>query len=169
MLQLRSKSDDRTTVALARQLAAMCREAAIPFVMNDRVDLAILVGADGVHLGQHDLPLADARRLFKGPIGVSTHDLLQARAADAAGADLVAFGPIFSTQTKADADPTVGLSALVDVCEAVDANVVAIGGIGLDDAHAVRNAGAHLVAAISAVCGAEHPEASARRFHEVVA
>lgn len=167
VLQLRDKrGDDRATVALGRELARRCRSAGVPFVMNDRVDLALLVGADGLHLGQEDLPLEDARRLFTGPIGLSTHDLAQARQAAAAGADLIGVGPIFATTTKANADPPVGLEGLKQVCAAVPVPVVAIGGLQVAHASAVAAAGASLAAAIGAVCRADDPGQAARRFHE---
>ncbi len=167
VLQLRDKrGDDRATLRLARELSRRCRAAGRPFVMNDRLDLALLAGADGLHLGQDDLPIEDARRLFGGPIGLSTHSLDQAREAARRGADLLGFGPIFATATKEDAEPPVGLEGLAEVCRAVDIPVVAIGGLRVVDASPVLAAGAAMGAAIGAVCGAEDPLRAARAFHE---
>lgn len=164
VLQLRDKrGDDRETLALARALSERCRRAEIPFVVNDRVDFALLTNADGVHLGQDDMLVADARRIFDGAIGLSTHDLEQALAADA---DLIGFGPVFDTTTKANPDPTVGLDSLREVCAAVKVPVVAIGGLTPARAKDVVASGAHLGAAIGAVCKSDDPRGSARAMHE---
>ena len=128
MLQLRAKRlDDRALVDLARQLRAACLEAGVPFVINDRADLARIVAADGLHLGQDDLSVRDARRVVGDlQIGVSTHGLEQALQAEADGADLIAFGPVFETKTKENPDPVVGLEMLAKVCRSVSRPVVAI-------------------------------------------
>jgi thiamine-phosphate pyrophosphorylase len=122
-----------------------------------------------LHLGQDDLPIAEARRFFRGPIGVSTHDLAQLTRAIADGADLVGFGPVFATSTKKNPDPVVGLDGLAAACRAATVPVVAIGGIDRERARACFDAGAALVAAIGATCGADDPEAAARALHEVAA
>lgn len=166
VLQLRDKSaSDRDRLSLARRLAARCRRAGVPFVVNDRPDLALLAGADGLHLGQDDLPIAEARRIVGCVVGVSTHDEAQARRAVADGADLVAFGPVHPTASKADPDPVVGVERLAGVCAAIATPVVAIGGITMENAAAVRRAGARWGAVIRAVCGADDPEAAARALH----
>ncbi len=166
-LQLRVKDgSDHARLALAVRLSQRCADAAIPFVMNDRADLALLAGADGLHLGQDDLLISDARRLVGGrEIGRSTHDPAQAREAVREGADLVAFGPVFATASKAAPDPVVGLEGLAAVCRESPRPVVAIGGITLRSAPSVRAAGAALGAVISAICSAEDPEAAARALH----
>ena len=165
----KSAAGDRATLALARALSAKCRAAGVPFVMNDRLDLALLADADGLHLGQDDLPIAEARRFFRGPIGVSTHDLTQLARAIADGADLVGFGPVFATSTKKNPDPVVGLDGLASACRAANVPVVAIGGIDRERARLCFDAGAALVAAIGATCAAADPEAAARALHEVAA
>ena len=164
-LQLRAKSV--ATAALrdaARMLATRCRAAAIPFCVNDRLDVALLVGADVAHLGQEDLPLAEARRIAAGRllIGYSTHGPGQAAAAVAAGADYIGFGPVFDTRSKRQPDPTVGLEALRAVCAQVPIPVVAIGGIGLDRVEEVAATGAAAAAVISAVAGSPDPAAAGR-------
>jgi len=167
-LQLRDKrGDDRALLALAEALRTMTREARVPLVINDRVDIARLVDADGLHLGQDDVPLAAARTIFAGTIGVSTHGLAQARAAVAEGADLIGFGPVFETKTKSNPDPVVGLDGLREVCAAVDVPVVAIGGVTPERATDLREAGASMAASIGAVCGASDPAGVARSIHEV--
>lgn len=152
-LQLRAKkADDRTWLDAARALQSRCSDAGVPFVVNDRADIARLVDADGLHLGQDDLRIEDARKIVGDlTIGLSTHSLEQARDAEAAGADLVAFGPIFGTQTKENPDPTVGLERLAEVRSAVSRPLVAIGGITPENADETLRAGADYVAAISAL------------------
>ena len=153
-LQLRWKDGgDREVLTLAQELVARCAAARVPFVMNDRPDLALLCGASGVHVGQADLNIADVRQLL-GPdrqIGRSTHTRAQAEQAENQGADLIAFGPVFDTSTKSDADPVVGLARLAEICEAVSRPVVAIGGITVERAAEVRGAGAAFGAVISAL------------------
>lgn len=166
-LQLRAKSGpDRALLSLARRLRARCAEAGVPFVINDRADLAVLAGADALHLGQDDLPVAEARRIV-GPmeIGRSTHDEAQLDAAVDDGADVLAFGPIFETSSKASPDPVVGLDRLQAVCARAPLAVVAIGGLTVDNAAAVREAGATWGAAIGSLCHADDPAAAARAMH----
>ncbi len=166
-LQLRAKrmgaADLRRTAAL---LLPACRAAGVPLLVNDRLDVAQAAGADGVHLGQDDLPLRDAVRMRPSSrfiIGVSTHDVAQAQAASRDGADYIGFGPIFATQTKADAEEAVGLTQLREVCAAVSLPVVAIGGITLATVDAVAAAGASAAAVIAAIDQARDPVAAARR------
>jgi thiamine-phosphate pyrophosphorylase len=168
-LQLRAKGVEAAAMyAAALRLRDQCRAARVPFCVNDRMDVALAGGADVVHLGQDDLPLADAlrvRALARADgmlIGISTHNRAQALAAAAGGADYIGFGPVFATGSKANPDPVVGLDALAEVCGAVQIPVVAIGGIGLDAVPAVVRAGARAAAVIGAVNAAADPEAAAR-------
>lgn len=167
VLQLRAKRlDDASFVKLASALGRLCRDHDVPFVVNDRADIAALVEADGLHLGQDDLRLEDARETFRqGCLGLSTHDAEQAREAAEAGADLIGFGPIFATSTKENADPVVGLEALQQVCLASPVPVVAIGGITIDNIERVAQAGPALAAAIGAVGNADDPSRVARALH----
>ncbi|MBX3269221.1 MAG: thiamine phosphate synthase [Sandaracinaceae bacterium] len=169
-LQLRAKDGaDRARLALAERLRARCAAAGVPFVVDDRADLAALVGADGLHVGLDDLPIAAARRIVGGiEIGRSSHDPAQARQAERDGADLVAFGPVFETASKSAPDPVVGLDALAAVCAGARRPVVAIGGITLERAPAIRDAGAAFGAVISALCAADDPELAARALHHAL-
>jgi len=167
-LQLRWKdASDGERLRLARRLAEQCRLAGVPFVMNDRPDLAHLCGADGLHLGQGDLSVEDARKIVgeTTEIGLSTHDVDQARRAAELGVDLLAFGPIYTTTSKLDPDPVVGIASLARICEGASRPVVAIGGVTLERAPAIREAGAAFGAAISAICAADDTESTARALH----
>jgi thiamine-phosphate pyrophosphorylase len=167
-LQLRAKQGaDAAWLELGHELAALCRARGVPFIVNDRVSLAQQLGADGVHLGQGDLPIDAARALLgsRMMIGVSTHSLEQAADAERRGADGIGFGPIFATQTKAGAEPTVGVERLRQVCASVRIPVIAIGGITLETAAQIVEAGAPLAAAIAALCAVPDPESAARALH----
>jgi len=169
-LQLRAKTAGaRSLAASARRLLPLCRAAGVPFCVNDRLDVALAVGAEVAHLGQDDLPLADARRVRaqvgRGDLllGISTHNLEQAMAAAEAGADYLGFGPIFGTASKANPDPTVGVEALAEVCRAVSVPVVAIGGITLETVGLVAQAGASAAAVIAAIASAPDATSAGRR------
>jgi thiamine-phosphate pyrophosphorylase len=169
-LQLRAKlAGARDFAEAARDLQSISRAAGVPFCVNDRLDVALAVGADVVHLGQDDLPLADALALRTEAgrpdlvIGISTHNHAQALAAAEGGADYLGFGPIFGTASKLNPDPTVGLGALASVCRAVSLPVVAIGGITLDTVGAVAQAGASAAALIAAVTSAPDPTTAGLR------
>jgi thiamine-phosphate pyrophosphorylase len=151
IVQLRAKRlDDMAFLEIAKRIRSACTHAGVPFVVNDRADIARLVRADGLHLGQDDFSIADARRVVGDmQIGVSTHTLEQAEAANEEGADLIAFGPVFATRTKENPDPVVGLRALEEVCRRVSCPLVGIGGITPENADETLRAGARYVAAIS--------------------
>ena len=166
MIQLREKTwPSGTLLPLAERLRARCRAAGVPFIVNDRVDLAVAVDADGVHLGQEDLPPAAALALLpRGKIlGLSTHSEAQAAEAQAAGADYVAVGSMFPTATKPEFK-LVGPALARRVRPLVRVPLIGIGGITPDNAGEVVAAGCDGVAVISAVCAAPDPEAAARRF-----
>ena len=151
-------------VAEARQLRELCRH--ILFLVNDRVDLALEVGADGVHLGQEDLSYHEARKLM-GPdkiIGVTVHNVAEALAAQAGGADYLGVSPIFSTATKADAGTPTGVALLNEIRRRVTLPLVAIGGITLANVPAVIAAGADAVCAISAVVTRPEVQAEIDKF-----
>ena len=164
LIQLRWKeAPTGRLVEAAGAIRALTRSAGALFLVNDRVDVALAVGADGVHLGQDDLPPEAARRLL-GPgriVGVSTHDEQQAIAA-ARGADYLGFGPLYGTATKETGYSPRGLEALGRVRTAVRIPIVVIGGVTPDNAAAAIGAGADATAMISALCLASDPAAAAR-------
>ena len=139
-LQLRAKeASDEVTLGLLKALAPKCRTAGVPLVANDRPDLALRAECDMLHVGQTDATIAQVRALSSSlPIGISTHSEAQLRTAIAASPRYVAFGPIFSTNTKADPDPEVGLVALESISRVRgEIPLVAIGGITLERARTV--------------------------------
>ena len=165
LLQLRLKdAGARELLAAATAIVPLARRHGALFLVNDRPDVARAAGADGVHLGQEDLPVAAARRVL-GPdaiVGVSTHDLDEARAAEAAGADYIGVGPIYATDSKAGALPPRGPALVRAVRAAVRCPLVAIGGITAETAPEVRAAGADAVAMIAALVAAPDPAAAVR-------
>ncbi len=166
MVQLREKTwPSGTLLPLAERLRARCARASVTFIVNDRVDLAVAVAADGVHLGQEDLPARLARPLLRASmiLGVSTHSVEQARAARDAGADYIAVGSMFPTTTKTDFQ-LVGPGLLRKLRGELRVPLIGIGGITPANVAQVIRAGADGVAVISAVCGADDPRAVTERF-----
>ena len=174
-IQLRDKElPARELFEIGRQIRDLCRQAGVLFFVNDRPDLALALHADGVHIGQDDLPVAEARRLldYSGRrliLGASAPTPEEARAAEKQGADYVSVGPVFATATKADAGPAVGLETIGHVKSACYLPVVAIGGISAENARSVIEAGADAVAVISAVTRADDMERATRELAEAVA
>lgn len=154
VIQLREKDRPlRDVIPEAMELRALCRERNVPFIVNDRVDVALLLDADGVHVGQDDLPASDVRRLI-GPgkiIGVSAGSLEEARWAVEQGAEYLGVGPIYATATKLDAGDAVGTALIEKLAKAYGLPMVGIGGIGRDNAGAVIRAGADGIAVVSAI------------------
>jgi thiamine-phosphate pyrophosphorylase len=175
VLQVRIKPrggrcDPADLVRIARMARRVCDDAGAALIVNDRLDVALAAGADGVHLGQTDLPIAAARRILQAAgrslwIGVSTHNVAQVRAARDAGADYLGFGPVFATSTKQNPDPVQGLAGLVAAVGAAQGcPIVAIGGIQAAAAGAVYGAGADAICAIGAVNATRDPADTARQF-----
>jgi thiamine-phosphate pyrophosphorylase len=171
MIQLRDKAGSlRDLLPRARAIQALCRARRAIFIVNDRVDLALAVDADGAHVGQEDLPAESARRLL-GPrrlLGVSTHSLAQAEAAQRAGADYIGFGPMFATGTKDTGYAPRSLDALRGIRQVVALPILAIGGISLENVAEVIAAGATAPAVISAVVGTADITATAAAFRQRV-
>ena len=170
MVQLREKMwPSGRLLPVAERLRVRCTAAGATFIVNDRVDLALAVGADGVHLGQEDLPARLARPLLRPGmiLGVSTHDVAQARAAQADGADYVAVGAMFPTASKPDFQ-LVGPALIRKLRPEVRVPLIGIGGITPGNVHEVIAAGADGVAVISAVGAAEDPRAAVERFLGII-
>jgi thiamine-phosphate pyrophosphorylase len=164
IVQLRAKiMAPRDFLALAREARALTRALGCKLIVNDRVDIALACDADGVHLGQEDLPLGAARKLIAGKIiGISTHSVDQATDAESGGADYIGFGPMFGTTTKETGYAARGVEMLRQIREAVKIPIVAIGGIKEQNLAQVWQNGAHSAAIISDILGAEDIAAKVR-------
>lgn len=166
MVQLRVKSmAPRDFLALARRARAATQARGCQLIINDRIDIAMACDADGVHLGQDDLPLAAGRKLMgRKIVGISTHDIEQARDAERNGADYIGFGPMFGTTTKATEYGARGTDMLRQIRSAVKLPIVAIGGITEQNIQQVWQAGADSAAIISDILKAENIAAKVGRI-----
>lgn len=165
-VQLREKgAEDALILQEARELKALCHRYGVPFLVNDRPDLAQAVGADGVHVGQEDTGLTEARNLL-GPnalLGGSAHTVEEALAAQAAGADYLGCGAVFGSGTKHNVSQ-MPLETLTAICQAVDIPVVAIGGVSLDNLPLLADTGIAGVAVISGLFAADDKTEAAQAF-----
>lgn len=153
---------------LALELRSLTREFGARLLLNDRIDIALAVEADGVHLGGHSLPTATARALL-GPdmlLGVSTHNLDEISLATSSGADFVTFGPVFATPSKLPFGAPVGLPALAEACASSPLPLFALGGVQKQHLSALHLAGCHRVAVISAIIAAADPGTATRAIIE---
>ncbi len=170
MLQWRDKRREKgAQLSEARALRELCAEHGALMIVNDHVDLALAAGADGVHLGQGDLPVEEVRRIVPAGfiVGASTNNVNEALQAEAAGASYIAIGSIYPTSSKEpERTRAASLERLSEVKAAVGVPVVAIGGIDASNIEEVVRAGADAVAVISAVCSAGDPQAAARELVE---
>jgi thiamine-phosphate pyrophosphorylase len=151
LVQLRDKrATPAALCATARELYDFLLPRGVRFILNDRPDIAAIVGAAGVHVGQDDIPVEDARKICPAPrwVGVSTHNLKQLREADLTSADYIAVGPVFPTGSKANPDPVVGIEFLRQARQMTKKPLVAIGGITIETAADVFRSGADSVAVI---------------------
>jgi len=167
IVQLRDKkSSKRVVLEKARALRELTRKHGVQFIVNDHIDVALAVDADGIHLGQDDLPIAEARRIV-GPgkmIGISTHRIEEAREAEREGADYIGVGPVFPTRSKEDVVAPVTTSYVREVASEIRIPFVAIGGIKLHNAEEVLQAGATRICAISEIVGSSDVTGTCRAF-----
>jgi thiamine-phosphate pyrophosphorylase len=164
-IQFRQKTGETIQmIRSAEQIHALCKSAGIPFLVNDRVDVAIATHADGVHLGQNDFPIPLARKLLgeEAIIGGSAGNMEEARKCFLEGADYIGFGPVYTTSSKENAGPASGLALLKQVVVEIPLPIIAIGGINKDNIPLVRETGAYGIAVISAVCCERDPEEATR-------
>jgi thiamine-phosphate pyrophosphorylase len=172
LIQLRDKhAPARAIFDASRRLVAELASRGVRVIVNDRPDVAAITAAGGVHVGQEDLPVEEARKIVGARrwVGVSTHNLEQFRAANTTSADYIAVGPIFSTATKANPDPVVGLDFLRAVRQITRKPLVAIGGITIQSAESVFRAGADSVAVVSDLLQAPDPAKRAREYLSIAA
>jgi len=171
LLQYRNKTaSSRELLESSKRLSVELMPRGITFIVNDRADVAALAGASGIHVGQEDLGVEEAREVVGQDklVGVSTHNRTQFEQAAAGSADYIAVGPIFSTSTKVNPDPVVGTELIRQVRPLTDKPIVAIGGITLERAAEVVQAGANSVAVISDILRARKPGERARQFLEML-
>jgi thiamine-phosphate pyrophosphorylase len=171
IVQYRDKEKSSKEMVLkAGKIAKLCKEQNALFLVNDRLDIAQAVDADGVHLGQDDMPLKVARKILGSEkvIGITAHNLEEALQAEQDGADYVGVSPIFKTDTKKDAGEPVGIELVKEVKQKVKIPVVAIGGINLENAKQVISAGADAVCVISAIVCSENVEKAAKAIIEEI-
>ena len=171
LFQYRDKAaSSRELLEASKRLSNILAPRGISFLVNDRADVAALAGATGVHVGQEDLAVEDARKVVgaKRLVGVSTHNRAQFEQAAATSADYIAVGPIFTTSTKENPDPVVGTDLIREIRPLTRKPIVAIGGITLERAAVVIRAGADSVAVIGDILRAADPGARARQYLELM-
>ena len=167
MVQLREKDLSAAELyPLARDLRLLTHRYNALLLINDRIDIAQAVGADGVHLGGHSLPIKKTREILgsKALIGVSTHSALEAESAQNQGADFITYGPVFFTPSKAPFGPPVGVNSLQTVCNCCKIPVYALGGVKIDNTVEIMNSGAYGVSMISALLSAPDPNQAVQQF-----
>lgn len=170
-VQLREKHcSTRKFIREALAVRDFLKASDVPLIINDRLDVAMAVAADGVHLGQTDMPLEMARAIAGDGlcIGISVESLENALAAERGGADYIGVSPIYDTPTKADTAPPLGLEGLRDIREAVTIPLVAIGGLKRDNAGGVIRSGADGIAVVSAIMSADDPQQASRDLLDVI-
>jgi thiamine-phosphate pyrophosphorylase len=171
MIQLREKNAPlKVILEQGAQLLALCREYKVPFVINDRVDVALLLDADGVHVGQDDIPGQAARQLLGADkiVGISAGTLEEAVWAVSNGADYLGVGPVYATSTKKDAGGAIGGNLIGEIGKRWQIPIVGIGGIDQSNAMEVLQAGADGVAVVSAICSHPEPGYAARTLLRTV-
>ncbi|MEW6261076.1 MAG: thiamine phosphate synthase [Thermodesulfobacteriota bacterium] len=170
VVQLREKElDTRRFVEEALRLRSLLKPKGVPLLINDRIDVALASGADGVHIGQSDMPYPLARRLLgkQALIGLSVENEEQLMAAEMLDVDYLGVSAIFPTATKVDTKHYWGLEGLLRARRISSHRLVAIGGIGIENAAAVLEAGADALAVVSAICAADRPAQAAMALHEI--
>ena len=172
VVQLREKTcATREFIELGRAVSALLQSTSVPLLINDRVDVALAVGADGVHIGQSDMPYAEARRLL-GPdaiIGLSVESQDHALAAEALDVDYLGLSPVFTTPTKQELQEQLGLEGVAGIRRLSRHRLVAIGGIHDENIAAVLQSGADGVAVVSAICSAPDPVQATRQLQQQIA
>ncbi|MDE5413964.1 thiamine phosphate synthase [Alkalihalobacterium chitinilyticum] len=171
IIQLRDKTNSKKVVfEKAKQLRELTKKYGVTFIVNDHIDVALAVDADGIHIGQDDLPIEEARKIVgeNKIIGLSTHAIEEAREAERAGADYIGVGPIFHTKSKVDVVDPVTTDYIRQVVQEITIPFVAIGGIKLHNVDQVLEAGAARICAISEIVGAEDVQSVCQQFIEKI-
>jgi thiamine-phosphate diphosphorylase len=170
-IQLRHKQHyDRKTLQLAFDLSRLCHQHHIPFIINDRIDIALAVNASGVHLGQTDMPLKMARQILGDTmvIGATISTLKQALIAEEEGADYLGLGHIYPTTTKVKSTPPIGINGLQEVCSQINTPILAIGGINETNIMEVCSTTVSGIAIVSAIANSKEPESLVRKIKQII-
>jgi thiamine-phosphate pyrophosphorylase len=170
MIQFRDKfMSTLELIDTAIQLRILCNKHDVTFIVNDRVDIAMISGADGVHLGLEDISIKDARKLLRKDIiiGATAHSVAEAKNAADQKADYIGFGHIYPTSTKIKKTKPKGLKMLAEVCSKIKLPVIAIGGIGTDNASDIMSAGAYGIAVISSVLKSKEPIVTVKKLRNI--
>jgi thiamine-phosphate pyrophosphorylase len=157
----------RKMVEIAKRLRKLCDDFGATLIVNDRIDIALVCDADGVHVGREDIPAEDVKKIFDGIVGVSVSDIDEALKAEK-HADYLGVGPVFPTKTKVNSGKAIGIDGLARIAKAVSIPVIAIGSINVKNVLSVLKAGADGIAVISAIANSEDPEREAMRLLEMV-
>jgi thiamine-phosphate pyrophosphorylase len=171
MVQLREKTKDtRAFIDLAAKVKEILKPYNVPLIINDRIDVALAVNAEGVHIGQHDMPYPIARKLMPKDaiIGLSVETINQVKEAEALDVNYLGISPVFSTPTKTDVDTSWGIKGLNQIRKMSRHKLVAIGSIKPHNAAEVIQAGADGIAVVSGICSADDPKAAAQEFMSIV-
>ncbi len=171
IIQLRYKQENiRNFLDLAKELAVLCQKSHIPFIVNDRIDIALAVGADGVHLGQSDIPISYARKILgeKAIIGLSIEEIEQIKHPDIDYADYLAASPVFHTVTKKDIKQPLGLEGLAYMAGYTTKPIVAIGGIEKEHIRAVMEKATQMIAVVSAISESPNPKEATQSLKEEI-
>ncbi len=168
IIQFREKKmSSKKMVEIAKKIRRLCNDYDATFIVNDRIDIALICDADGVHLGQDDIQIEDAKMIFDGIIGISVDNVEEALKAEKGGANYIGVGPVFPTSTKKDAGDVIGIDGLKNIKKVVSIPVVAIGGINRDNILQVSKY-ADCIAVVSAIANTEDPYSSARELLEIL-
>lgn len=171
MIQLRDKKmSTAELIETSIKVKNLCNNHNVTFIVNDRVDVALLSDADGVHLGKEDLSVSDARKLLGSNkiIGATAHSINEALNAEKAGVDYIGFGHIFHTNTKLKKDEPKGIKQLEKVLSRISTPVLAIGGINLENIEELLHTGVYGVAIISSILKSKNPESTTKKFHNLI-
>jgi len=170
-IQFRSKSGStKDLIETAKAMKKICSRAGVPLIINDRVDIAMEVAADGVHLGQDDIPISTARKMLglNCIIGGSAGNMDEAEICITEGADYIGSGPVYYTGSKKDAGPAIGVESLKKLVEGIPLPVIAVGGISAINIPELLETGVHGVAVISAVCVSDDPAKATAEFTKIM-
>lgn len=170
VIQIREKEADTLEFYnISKKVKGICSKYNVPLIINDRIDIALAIDADGVHIGQNDMPIKIARKLIGNDkiLGISAHNIQEAKEAEENGADYLGVGAIFTTSTKKDAND-VSIDTLKDITSTVNIPTVAIGGINLDNVEKLKDTNISGISVVSAIMNAENPKIASEKLKKII-